>query len=101
MKYINIFHCKTLQNLHKFGFMVWIQTVWQPWYPGANPTIVSYNASAAKIYNAKSSLLRFENKNIFFYYEKTLQGWQIFLDTIYQYTNIPKVRNCSNITQWT
>jgi hypothetical protein len=33
---------------------------------GANPTI----ASAVKIYNATSSLVRFENKNIFFYFEK-------------------------------
>jgi hypothetical protein len=36
-------------------------------FSGANPTFVSYNASAAKIYNAKSSLLRFENKFIFFH----------------------------------
>jgi hypothetical protein len=33
---------------------------------GANPTIASYNASAVKIYNAASSLVRFE----VFYYEK-------------------------------
>jgi hypothetical protein len=32
--------------------------------PGVNPTIVSYNASAVKSYNATSSLVRFENKNI-------------------------------------
>jgi hypothetical protein len=38
-----------------------------------NPTITSYNASAAKSYNAKSSLVRFENKNIFLYFEKTLK----------------------------
>jgi hypothetical protein len=31
---------------------------------GANPAIVSYNASAEKIYT--SSLVRFENKNILF-----------------------------------
>jgi hypothetical protein len=36
------------------------------WIPGANPTIVSYSASAVKIYNATNSLVRFENKNIFF-----------------------------------
>jgi hypothetical protein len=41
-------------------------------YPGANPTTVNYNASAVKIYIATSSLERFENKNIFFYFEKTL-----------------------------
>jgi hypothetical protein len=31
---------------------------------------VIYNASAVKIYNATSSLVRFENDNIFFYNEK-------------------------------
>jgi hypothetical protein len=31
--------------------------------------IESYNASAVKIYNATSSLVRFENNNIFAYYE--------------------------------
>jgi hypothetical protein len=40
--------------------------------PGATPTIVSYNASAGKIYNATSTLVRFENKNSFFFFEKTL-----------------------------
>jgi hypothetical protein len=39
---------------------------------GTNPTIVSYNANAAKIYNAASSPVRFENKNMFFFIEKTL-----------------------------
>jgi hypothetical protein len=29
--------------------------------PGANPTIVSYKASAVKIYIATCSLMRFEN----------------------------------------
>jgi hypothetical protein len=38
----------------------------------AIPTIVSYNASALKINNATSSLVRFENKYIFSYFEKTL-----------------------------
>jgi hypothetical protein len=31
----------------------------------ANPTIASYNASAVIFYNATSSLVRFENKNIY------------------------------------
>jgi hypothetical protein len=34
--------------------------------PGANPTIASYSVSVVKIYIATSSLLSFENKNIFF-----------------------------------
>jgi hypothetical protein len=37
---------------------------------GPNPTIASYNASVVKIYNATSRSVRFENKNIFFYFEK-------------------------------
>jgi hypothetical protein len=44
--------------------------------PGANPTIVSYNASAVKIYDATSSLVRFGNKK--YYLEKRsslLQRW--------------------------
>jgi hypothetical protein len=28
-----IFHCKTLQNFPKFGFLVWKQTIWQPRLP--------------------------------------------------------------------
>jgi hypothetical protein len=34
--------------------------------------VVFYNAGTVKIYNAKSSLVRFENKIIFFFHEKTL-----------------------------
>jgi hypothetical protein len=37
---------------------------------GANPTIMSYNASAVKIYNPTSSIVRFQNKDILFYNEK-------------------------------
>jgi hypothetical protein len=33
IKYTNIFQSKTLQNIPKFGFLVWKQTIWQPW-PG-------------------------------------------------------------------
>jgi hypothetical protein len=35
---------------------------------------VSYNASAVKIYYGNSSLVRSENKNIFFYFEKRAPG---------------------------
>jgi hypothetical protein len=37
---------------------------------GANPTIVSYNASVVKYYSATGSLACFVNKNILFYFEK-------------------------------
>jgi hypothetical protein len=33
IKYTNIFQFKTLQNLPKFGCLVWKQTIWQPWTP--------------------------------------------------------------------
>jgi hypothetical protein len=48
-------------------------------HSGANPKIVSYNASAVKNCSAPSTLERFEYKNIFFYYEKRsslLQRWR-------------------------
>jgi hypothetical protein len=49
--------------------------------PGANPTIVSYNASAVKFYNAASSLVRLIKKyfHLCIYFEKRssiLQWWQ-------------------------
>jgi hypothetical protein len=37
---------------------------------GVDPTIMSYNARAVKIHNATSSLVRFEDKNVFLYFEK-------------------------------
>jgi hypothetical protein len=30
IKYTIFFHCKTLQNLSKLGFLVWKCTIWQP-----------------------------------------------------------------------
>jgi hypothetical protein len=30
IKYTIVFHCMTLQNLLKFGFLVWKQTILQP-----------------------------------------------------------------------
>jgi hypothetical protein len=37
-----------------------------PSKPGPYPTIMSYNATVVSIYNALSSLVRFEKKNILF-----------------------------------
>jgi hypothetical protein len=31
IKYTSIFYSKVLQNLPKLGFLVWKQTIWQPW----------------------------------------------------------------------
>jgi hypothetical protein len=39
-------------------------------WPGSNPTTSIYNASVVNFYNATGSLARFENKNIFFFFEK-------------------------------
>jgi hypothetical protein len=46
---------------------------------GANPTIMSYNASVVNFNNATGSIAHFENKNIFFPFEKRsslLQRWR-------------------------
>jgi hypothetical protein len=43
-----------------------------PTQHGDNPTIASYNTSAVKIYNATSSLVRFENIHVFSNFEKML-----------------------------
>jgi hypothetical protein len=37
---------------------------------GANPTIVSYNASVVKIYSNTGILVCFESKDFFFQFEK-------------------------------
>jgi hypothetical protein len=39
-------------------------------FSGPNPTIASYNASVVNFYNATGSIVRFINKNIFFFYSK-------------------------------
>jgi hypothetical protein len=59
IKYANMFNCNSLQKLPKMGSLVW-KLSGNTFYVRDNPTIVSYNASAAKIYNATSSLVRFE-----------------------------------------
>jgi hypothetical protein len=45
---------------------------WKAGWPGANPTIVIYNASAVEIYNSTGSLVRFENKYFLFTDENAL-----------------------------
>jgi hypothetical protein len=41
-------------------------------WTGANPEILSYLTSVANIYSSAGSLVSFEDKNIHFYFEKTL-----------------------------
>jgi hypothetical protein len=36
ISYIKIFQSKTVQNLPKLEFLVWKQTIWQPWCGAAN-----------------------------------------------------------------
>jgi hypothetical protein len=51
-------------------FLNFTAKTWRFPKSGANPTILSYNASAVKDYNAKRSLVGFKNRNIYFYFEK-------------------------------
>jgi hypothetical protein len=47
VKYTNIFHCKTLRNLHKFGFLV-------------------KKNLATLVFRIAAHILAFKNKNIVF-----------------------------------
>jgi hypothetical protein len=66
--------------LNALGFISAVNTEVVGLAPGANSTtIVNYNASAVKFYNAVSSLVRLKNKNIFFALKKRssiLQRWR-------------------------
>jgi hypothetical protein len=50
--------------------------------PAANPVIASYNASAVKNYDARSSLVRFENKNILCYYKNALAFYNAGVEVV-------------------
>jgi hypothetical protein len=57
--------CVTIYNSITYYMVTYIPTVSPP-YPWPNPMIMSYNASAVKIYNALSSLVRFQTNKFFF-----------------------------------
>jgi hypothetical protein len=68
IKYIKIFQPKALQNVPKLVF--WFENK-----PSGNPgqsCDQELQLQRIKIYQTMRSLVRFENKNIFFYFEKTL-----------------------------
>jgi hypothetical protein len=42
----NIFQSKALQHLPKLGFLVWKQTIWQPWgWPDERVKMIAKNGS--------------------------------------------------------
>jgi hypothetical protein len=51
----------SFENKNVFFFLKIVRLV-----PGANPTMMNYNASAVKICNAQSGLVSFAIKNVFF-----------------------------------
>jgi hypothetical protein len=60
-------------NLFKKDWLVWQVILKNKLFllsSRANSTNLSYKASAVKIDNAAGSLVRFENENSFFYFEK-------------------------------
>jgi hypothetical protein len=59
------YHEKTLQPTTYNAGVVVLNSDVVGLNPGANPTIVSYNASAVKFYKATNSIPRFCNKNYF------------------------------------
>jgi hypothetical protein len=42
IRHTNTFHSKALQNLPKLGFLVWKQTIWQPWWTRCRCTLFSW-----------------------------------------------------------
>jgi hypothetical protein len=57
IKFINICHCKTLQNLPKLGLLVWKYSIWQPSH-GVDPATASwYSAKTAADFHTLTYLL--------------------------------------------
>jgi hypothetical protein len=50
IKYINIIQPKALQNLSKFVFLVWKQTIWQPCFPWGARLHYREKAATRRIY---------------------------------------------------
>jgi hypothetical protein len=72
-------HLVAVARSHSYDPMLQLHNVKS--LPRANLTITSSNASAVKNYNATCSQVRFENKNIFFYFDKNalayfIQRWR-------------------------
>jgi hypothetical protein len=80
--FANIFIC-IAQTIFAKVNSTWVWSRSQTWnfllgYAGGNPTIASNNASAVKIYSSSNSPVRFENENVFFYFNKRfilIQRW--------------------------
>jgi hypothetical protein len=67
---------KIFKHLFKMGCVLRCHILSHYVGAGANPMIMSYNASAVKNFNTLSSLMFFQNKNIFCYFQKTLYSLQ-------------------------
>jgi hypothetical protein len=70
-RFLNRVQVENFKSLH---FATWrvLKSISISYASGANHTAGIDNASAVKIYNAVSSLVRFQNKDIFFYFKNTL-----------------------------
>jgi hypothetical protein len=58
IKYTKFFHSKTLQNLPKFEFLVWKQTIWQPCSNSGNHAIVFTEHRRKKFSNSTQRLTK-------------------------------------------
>jgi hypothetical protein len=91
IKYTNIFHCKTLQNLPKFGFSVWKQTIWQPCFRRVDEAWVFLQESHDRLIakNWARHFFRFGSGGIFW---DVLRGrvarWNIFGPKIAIWVNL-------------
>jgi hypothetical protein len=73
IKYTNIFHCKTLQNLPKLGFLVWKYAIWQPWWSSSLVKLLAHPQKVSDPNFDKSG--NFENENVSM--EKCLSSSQV------------------------
>jgi hypothetical protein len=71
IKYTSIFQSKVLQNLPKMGFLVWKQTIWQPWSSDG----CFYNSPVDRPNDAPIGLPRVARWHIF---KLKIQIWENF-----------------------
>jgi hypothetical protein len=78
IKYTNIFHCKTLQNLPKLRFLVWIYTIWQPC---CVQVLFPLKRWLSRFLNGLESLSRSEW--VTFFFDGEIVKIQIYLESIF------------------
>jgi hypothetical protein len=101
VEYTNIFHCKTLRNLPKLGFLDRKYTIWQPWTAvnAADFLVNNRAAHAHDITLPKLGHLLLSYHTTFYLRFQANQGCQIFLGYVYNTKTGKKFPNEHKIHQ--